>query len=238
MHGLMDFINTLTSSAYFTDMSFLIVEMGLLLAFLSSNLIFIRFLTMITDVCFITIAQLTGFSVPGMTTTALMGAASLMINSYKIFQYYRMMSNSSIKKEFLSTYESTFSVMKPYQFNSLLNYASDETFIGTILKKGDTFKKLFFIVAGAAHVTISEDRHITLNEHQWIGELSFLADQNISRDVTLEDDTKLLTFTKDSLHALKEKEEEIYVLLESIITKNICYKLLETNKLLEQAKLT
>ena len=132
------------------------------------------------------------------------------------------------------TYKKYFSLFLPFEFKNMLKE-------GDVIKhknknpiklvnKNTNFQSLSFIVDGGASITIDNDIEVAkLNKGDWISEFSFITGDKTSANV-ISKDIFAISWSKATLEKLKIKKPELFEKLNSIIARNLCEKLIRSNK--------
>ena len=92
------------------------------------------------------------------------------------------------------------------------------------------FENLAFVVDGEASITIENDVEVAkLKKGDWISEFSFITGDKTSANV-ISNDIFAISWSKATLENLKIKKPELFEKINSLIARNLCEKLIRSNK--------
>jgi len=105
-------------------------------------------------------------------------------------------------------YTIKFSDLKPYEVRPIFKFAKRMTVAAgnVLLKDGDQNKSLFLILEGECRVVKNGAEVEVLGPGNFVGELSFLSDHEVSADVITQGDVKLMSWDKASLGPLFKRQ--------------------------------
>ncbi len=132
------------------------------------------------------------------------------------------------------TYKNYFFLFLPFEFKNMLKF-------GDIIKhknkkslklvsKNSEFENLAFVVDGEASITIENDVEVAkLKKGDWISEFSFITGDKTSANV-ISNNIFAISWSKATLENLKIKKPELFEKINSLIARNLCEKLIRSNK--------
>ncbi|MBC62557.1 MAG: hypothetical protein CMP11_08875 [Zetaproteobacteria bacterium] len=223
----------------------MIIDIGICVAFLSSSLVFIRFSIIIFDMSYLlSVFILSDFYSQGMKAVVLSSLISITVNTYKLVTIYLDRSLKSVPKEFQKIYLSTFSFFTPREFSVLIKSAKKTTMIGTIAKQGSSFSNLYLTLEDKqVEIKEEEQRIANVSELSFICDLSFLgwflnkenksASKNLSlinADVSAPYPVCMLVWSEASILLLDKKIDSFGRKITSAISLGIADKLLKMNE--------
>ena len=99
-----------------------------------------------------------------------------------------------------------------------------------LVNKNSEFENLAFVVDGGASITIENNVEVAkLKKGDWISEFSFITGDKTSANV-ISNDIYAISWSKSKLQKIKDRKPELFEKLNSLIAKNLCYKLIRSNK--------
>ena len=204
------------------------------LSFLCTHLITLRYITLFLSISTLIFCFWAGLDTAGNISKLFLSFLNIGLNCYMISLFYYSRSIRSLPIRWRKTYKDHFSTFQPFEFKNLINYAEiithkDENSL-SIVEKDHEFKKLSFVVDGAASITIDNNVEVaTLTKGDWISELSFITGDKTSANVVSKN-IYAISWSKSQLEKIKNKKPEIFEKLNSLIAKNVCKKLIRHNK--------
>ena len=114
------------------------------------------------------------------------------------------------------------------KFGNIIKHKKDKPL--KLVNKNSEFQNLAFIVQGGASITIDKEVEVAkLNKGDWISEFSFITGDKTSANV-VSNDIYALSWSKTTLEKLKDRKPELFEKLNALIAKNLCEKLIRSNK--------
>jgi hypothetical protein len=219
-----------------TDLILIVLSTFVTLAYLSSSIIFIRFIITAQQIGFFLVSLYTGLDVPGMTAMFYLSIFNTTINSAKIIQYYYDNSTRCLPTEWISLYKKEFPLLTPKEFKIFRGLARLETRTGKLIERGHIFEELIYTLEGETIVRLPKGDSIPMSANSWLGEMSYINDTLTSADVWTKDneEVKLLIWTKEALIKTEQKHPPIANKLHYVISANLCNKIEHANILLQR----
>ena len=99
-----------------------------------------------------------------------------------------------------------------------------------LVNKNSEFENLSFVVDGEASITIENNVEVAkLKKGDWISEFSFITGDKTSANV-ISKDIYAISWSKSKLQKIKDRKPELFEKLNSLIARNLCDKLIRSNK--------
>ena len=149
-----------------------------------------------------------------------------------LFFYSR--SIRSVPTGWRETYKKYFSIFLPFELKNMLKFGNiikhkKDTPL-KLVNKNSEFQNLAFIVQGGASITIDKEVEVAkLNKGDWISEFSFITGDKTSANV-ISNDIFAISWSKANLQKIKYRKPELFEKLNSLIARNLCEKLIRSNK--------
>jgi len=204
------------------------------LSFICSSLIVLRFIIVAISIANFFFCFWVGLDSAESVSIFFLAILHFSLNIYMIILFYYSRSIRSVPKRWRETYKRYFSLFLPFEFKNMLK-------VGDVIKhknknpiklvnKNTNFQSLSFIVNGGASITIDNDIEVAkLNKGDWISEFSFITGDKTSANV-ISNEIFAISWSKANLEKLKIKKPELFEKLNSIIARNLCDKLIRSNK--------
>ena len=90
-------------------------------------------------------------------------------------------------------------------------------------------KELIIILEGTVNIIKNDSIVNTLGSNFFIGEMSFLSDDNASATTVTNNKVKCITWSRNTLSDLEEQDPLLYDKLKNVIALNLIRKLVEMN---------
>ena len=204
------------------------------LSFICSSLIVLRFIIVALSIANFFFCYWVGLETAEHVSILLLAILHFSLNTYMISIFYYSRSIRCVPIGWRETYKKYFSIFLPFEFKNMLKFGDiikhkKEKYIKLVNKNTD-FQNLAFIVKGGASITIDNDVEVAkLNKGDWISEFSFITGDKTSANV-VSSDIFALSWSKATLEKLKNGKPELFEKLNSLIAKNLCEKLIRSNK--------
>ena len=204
------------------------------LSFICSSLIILRFIIVALSIANLFFCYWVGLGTAEHVSILLLAILHFSLNIYMIILFYYSRSIRSVPKRWRETYKRYFSLFLPFEFKNMLKF-------GDIIKhknkkslklvsKNSEFENLAFVVDGEASITIENDVEVAkLKKGDWISEFSFITGDKTSANV-ISNNIFAISWSKATLENLKIKKPELFEKINSLIARNLCEKLIRSNK--------
>ena len=204
------------------------------LSFVCSSLIVLRFIIVALSIANFFFCYWVGLETAEHVSILLLAILHFTLNIYMISIYYYSRSIRSVPLGWRETYKKYFSIFLPFEFKNMLKFGNiikhkKDTPL-KLVNKNSEFQNLAFIVQGGASITIDKEVEVAkLNKGDWISEFSFITGDKTSANV-VSNDIYALSWSKTTLEKLKDRKPELFEKLNALIAKNLCEKLIRSNK--------
>ena len=204
------------------------------LSFICSSLIVLRFIIVAISIANFFFCYWVGLETAEHVSILLLAILHFSLNIYMISIFYYSRSIRCVPIGWRETYKKYFSIFLPFEFKNMLKFGDvikhkKEKYI-KLVNKNSNFQNLAFIVQGSASITIDNDVEVAkLNKGDWISEFSFITGDKTSANV-VSSDIFALSWSKATLEKLKERKPELFEKINSLIARNLCEKLIRSNK--------
>ena len=204
------------------------------LSFICSSLIVLRYIIVALSIANFFFCYWVGLETAEHVSILLLAILHFTLNIYMISIYYYSRSIRSVPLGWRETYKKYFSIFLPFEFKNMLKFGNiikhkKDTPL-KLVNKNSEFQNLAFIVQGGASITIDKEVEVAkLNKGDWISEFSFITGDKTSANV-ISKDIFAISWSKPTLEKLKIKKPELFEKLNSIIARNLCEKLIRSNK--------
>jgi len=204
------------------------------LSFICSSLIVLRYIIVALSIANFFFCYWVGLETAEHVSILLLAILHFTLNIYMISIYYYSRSIRSVPLGWRETYKKYFSIFLPFEFKNMLKFGNiikhkKDTPL-KLVNKNSEFQNLAFIVQGGASITIDKEVEVAkLNKGDWISEFSFITGDKTSANV-VSNDIYALSWSKTTLEKLKDKKPELFEKLNALIAKNLCEKLIRSNK--------
>ena len=204
------------------------------LSFICSSLIVLRYIIVALSIANFFFCYWVGLETAEHVSILLLAILHFTLNIYMISIYYYSRSIRSVPLGWRETYKKYFSIFLPFEFKNMLKFGNiikhkKDTPL-KLVNKNSEFQNLAFIVQGGASITIDKEVEVAkLNKGDWISEFSFITGDKTSANV-ISKDIFAISWSKATLEKLKIKKPELFEKLNSIIARNLCEKLIRSNK--------
>jgi len=204
------------------------------LSFICSSLIVLRYIIVALSIANFFFCYWVGLETAEHVSILLLAILHFTLNIYMISIYYYSRSIRSVPLGWRETYKKYFSIFLPFEFKNMLKFGNiikhkKDTPL-KLVNKNSEFQNLAFIVQGGASITIDKEVEVAkLNKGDWISEFSFITGDKTSANV-ISNDIFAISWSKPTLEKLKIKKPELFEKLNSIIARNLCEKLIRSNK--------
>ena len=204
------------------------------LSFICSSLIVLRYIIVALSIANFFFCYWVGLETAEHVSILLLAILHFTLNIYMISIYYYSRSIRSVPLGWRETYKKYFSIFLPFEFKNMLKFGNiikhkKDTPL-KLVNKNSEFQNLAFIVQGGASITIEKEVEVAkLNKGDWISEFSFITGDKTSANV-VSNDIYALSWSKTTLEKLKDRKPELFEKLNALIAKNLCEKLIRSNK--------
>ena len=204
------------------------------LSFICSSLIVLRYIIVALWIANFFFCYWVGLETAEHVSILLLAILHFTLNIYMISIYYYSRSIRSVPLGWRETYKKYFSIFLPFEFKNMLKFGNiikhkKDTPL-KLVNKNSEFQNLAFIVQGGASITIDKEVEVAkLNKGDWISEFSFITGDKTSANV-VSNDIYALSWSKTTLEKLKDRKPELFEKLNALIAKNLCEKLIRSNK--------
>jgi len=204
------------------------------LSFICSSLIVLRYIIVALSIANFFFCYWVGLETAEHVSILLLAILHFTLNIYMISIYYYSRSIRSVPLGWRETYKKYFSIFLPFEFKNMLKFGNiikhkKDTPL-KLVNKNSEFQNLAFIVQGGASITIDKEVEVAkLNKGDWISEFSFITGDKTSANV-ISNEIFAISWSKPTLEKLKIKKPELFEKLNSIIARNLCEKLIRSNK--------
>ena len=204
------------------------------LSFVCSSLIVLRYIIVALSIANFFFCYWVGLETAEHVSILLLAILHFTLNIYMISIYYYSRSIRSVPLGWRETYKKYFSIFLPFEFKNMLKFGNiikhkKDTPL-KLVNKNSEFQNLAFIVQGGASITIDKEVEVAkLNKGDWISEFSFITGDKTSANV-VSNDIYALSWSKTTLEKLKDRKPELFEKLNALIAKNLCEKLIRSNK--------
>ena len=204
------------------------------LSFICSSLIVLRYIIVALSIANFFFCYWVGLETAEHVSILLLAILHFTLNIYMISIYYYSRSIRSVPLGWRETYKKYFSIFLPFEFKNMLKFGNiikhkKDTPL-KLVNKNSEFQNLAFIVQGGASITIDKEVEVAkLNKGDWISEFSFITGYKTSANV-VSNDIYALSWSKTTLEKLKDRKPELFEKLNALIAKNLCEKLIRSNK--------
>ena len=204
------------------------------LSFICSSLIVLRYIIVALSIANFFFCYWVGLETAEHVSILLLAILHFTLNIYMISIYYYSRSIRSVPLGWRETYKKYFSIFLPFEFKNMLKFGNIIKHIKDtplkLVNKNSEFQNLAFIVQGGASITIDKEVEVAkLNKGDWISEFSFITGDKTSANV-VSNDIYALSWSKTTLEKLKDRKPELFEKLNALIAKNLCEKLIRSNK--------
>ena len=204
------------------------------LSFICTSLIVLRFIILFLSIANFIFCIWTGLDSAENLSILFLAVLHFSLNFYMIYLYYYSRSIRSLPLGWRETYKKYFSIFLPFEFKNMLSFAEIVKHKSNIplelVKKDSDFECLSFVVEGVASITLENGQEVaSLQKGDWISEFSFITGDKTSANV-ISKDIFAISWRKSKLDKIKVKKPEIFEKLNSLIAKNLCHKLVRSNK--------
>ena len=203
-------------------------------ALLSTSLLLFRCFTICISTGYIILALWVGLDSPGMKSILGGSSLDLLFNTFMIGSYFYARSIISLQLGWREVYQLYFSTLLPYEFRRLVKLSDlvvvEQPEPRTIVRKGDAFETLFFVIDGFADLVL--DDHVAsahLCRGDWIAEFSMLTGKSASADVR-GTSLRLISWNKQAIDRLQTSMPEVFEKVNALIARNLCDKLVRANR--------
>ena len=204
------------------------------LSFICSSLIVLRYIIVALSIANFFFCYWVGLETAEHVSILLLAILHFTLNIYMISIYYYSRSIRSVPLGWRETYKKYFSIFLPFEFKNMLKFGNiikhkKDTPL-KLVNKNSEFQNLAFIVQGGASITIDKEVEVAkLNKGDWISEFSFITGDKTSANV-VSNDIYALSWSKTTLEKLKDRKPELFEKINSLIARNLCEKLIRSNK--------
>ena len=204
------------------------------LSFICSSLIVLRYIIVALSIANFFFCYWVGLETAEHVSILLLAILHFTLNIYMISIYYYSRSIRSVPLGWRETYKKYFSIFLPFEFKNMLKFGNiikhkKDTPL-KLVNKNSEFQNLAFIVQGGASITIDKEVEVAkLNKGDWISEFSIITGDKTSANV-VSNDIYALSWSKTTLEKLKDRKPELFEKLNALIAKNLCEKLIRSNK--------
>ncbi len=204
------------------------------LSFVCSSLLVLRYIIVALSIANFFFCYWVGLETAEHVSILLLAILHFTLNIYMISIYYYSRSIRSVPLGWRETYKKYFSIFLPFEFKNMLKFGNiikhkKDTPL-KLVNKNSEFQNLAFIVQGGASITIDKEVEVAkLNKGDWISEFSFITGDKTSANV-ISNEIFAISWSKPTLEKLKIKKPELFEKLNSIIARNLCEKLIRSNK--------
>ena len=204
------------------------------LSFICSSLIVLRYIIVALSIANFFFCYWVGLETAEHVSILLLAILHFTLNIYMISIYYYSRSIRSVPLGWRETYKKYFSIFLPFEFKNMLKFGNiikhKKNTPLKLVNKNSEFQNLAFIVQGGASITIDKEVEVAkLNKGDWISEFSFITGDKTSANV-VSNDIYALSWSKTTLEKLKDRKPELFEKLNALIAKNLCEKLIRSNK--------
>jgi len=204
------------------------------LSFICSSLIVLRYIIVALSIANFFFCYWVGLETAEHVSILLLAILHFTLNIYMISIYYYSRSIRSVPLGWRETYKKYFSIFLPFEFKNMLKFGNiikhkKDTPL-KLVNKNSEFQNLAFIVQGGASITIDKEVEVAkLNKGDWISEFSFITGDKTSANV-ISNNIFAISWSKATLENLKIKKPELFEKINSLIARNLCEKLIRSNK--------
>lgn len=124
-----------------------------------------------------------------------------------------------------------FSKLKPYQFKCIIKLAEKMKFSSQriIIKEDETVSHLFYVAQGKCSVYKNDQLIATIEENEFIGELSFLTDSKASATVKSEPGCVLMAWNQKNLKSKMLSMPEAILDFQRLVSQSLTSKFIDKN---------
>ena len=204
------------------------------LSFICTSLIALRFIILFLSIANFIFCIWTGLDSAENLSILFLAVLHFSLNFYMISLYYFSRSIKCLPLGWRETYKKYFSIFLPFEFKNMLSFAEIVKHKNKspleLVKKDSDFECLSFVVDGGASITLENGKEVaSLQKGDWISEFSFITGDKTSANV-ISKDIYAISWSKSKLQKIKDRKPELFEKLNSLIAKNLCYKLVRSNK--------
>ena len=204
------------------------------LSFICSSLIILRFIIVALSIANFFFCYWVGLETAEHVSILLLAILHFCLNIYMISIFYYSRSIRCVPIGWRETYKNYFFIFLPFEFKNMIKF-------GDIIKhknkkslklvnKNSEFENLAFVVDGEASITIENNVEVAkLKKGDWISEFSFITGDKTSANV-ISNDIFAISWSKANLQKIKYRKPELFEKLNSLIARNLCDKLIRSNK--------
>jgi hypothetical protein len=175
-------------------------------ALLSTSLLLFRVFTIGISSGYIGLALWVGLASPGMTSILAVACLDIAINLFMIASFLYARSILSLQPGWRDVYRAHFSTLLPFEFRRLLKLGTviviERSQSELIVRAGDAFEKLYFLIEGSADIVLNGTAHAMLQGGDWIAEFSMITGKPASADVR-GSSLRLLSWDVQAMRKLK-----------------------------------
>lgn len=154
-------------------------------------------------------------------------AGIALVNTVQVLLLLRERRNAIFNAEEQELHESLFHHFSAVQFKALLKQGVwvDPPAGELLTEQGKPVARLTLITEGLASVTVDDTIVAYCKRHDFIGEMSFVSGDPATATVVTMIPTRYLMWTQDDLRKLLENDESMRVAIQTVLTKNLVFKL-------------
>ena len=150
----------------------------------------------------------------------------IIINIYQIVMIYLNRRELVIPEEIRDLYENIFHTQSNREFLNFWDAGKVcQIEKETLIKTGDMQADLMLILNGKADVVRDGKKITTLERGQFIAEISYITNNQVSADVIAHDELLFYTWNRDTLEKLRQSNPVIMGKLDRILTLDMAGKL-------------
>lgn len=201
-------------------------------ALFSTSLLLFRVFTIGISSGYIGLALWVGLASPGMTSILTIACLDVAINFFMVASFFYARSILSLQPGWREVYRAHFSTLLPFEFRRLLRLGTvvvlERSQPELIVRAGDAFKQLYFLLEGSADIVLNGTAHATLQDGDWIAEFSMITGNPASADVR-GSSLRLLSWDAEAMRKLKASMPDVSEKINALIARNLCDKLVRAN---------
>lgn len=159
------------------------------------------------------------------------GIALILINLYQIFRIIYQNRHHDLSADEQKVFSKIGHSMERRNFKKIMQLGTWQQFEPSkeLIVENEDNNQLYFMTEGSAVVTVEGQKVAIIESGSFIGEISFLTNQNPSATVITLGPSKFMVWDRIKLENILEKDENLKKELHAIFSNNIISKLLLQN---------
>jgi len=213
------------------DLFFSLAELFIVIAYIFSDMLLLRIITVLGMATYIVGAVLAGYSAPGMKALIVFSALALCVNLVQIYKIVIDKLTIILPEDIRDLYQQMFPSFTTTEFGKIYRLATKKKF-----KKGQSItilnqsvSDLIAIKSGNVSITQDDQTIAQIGPGFFVGEMSFLTGKGATATTKANTDTECIIWKHHSLHQLSKKNPQLYDKLKQEISVNLIKKITQWN---------